>query len=312
MNKNGNTGNAYSAWFIVIGCMSGVLLCVLLLWLTCDDPGDALVIGAATGVMAAVVALSAAVQLTLVPFLKLRRAAFKALGRHGIPAVMRDKTARTCYKGIVALMKGNVVKAEKLLDEALSRSDIRQNQLFCVEWLGHLYEETNNRPKLIWCYRKAVELAPENPDAQCRLGQEYFNDGSLSNAVHCFEQALRYDPNNGYAYYSMAKIHIIRGEDDKAQELFGKLLTINENHPLVYAELAIFSAMKGDRDKSEEYCQKAILCGYREPEELNAKLTAIFDFGQAENVSENDLPQEYYCRFIRDDREEAEKGEENA
>lgn len=301
MNRKGNSGNAYTAWMIVVGCMSGVLLCVLLLWLTSDDLRDALIIGAAIGAMAVLVALSAAIQLTLVPYLKIRRAAFKALGKHGITAVMRDKTARTCYNGITALMKGSVVKAEKLLDEALSRADVRQNQLFCVEWLGHLYEETNNRPKLIWCYRKAVELAPENPDAQCRLGQEYFTEGSLEKSMHCFEQALRYDPNNGYAYYSMAKIHIIRGEDDKAQELFDKLLTINENHPLVYAELAVFSAIKGDREKSEEYCQKAILCGYREPEELNARITAIFNFGQAENVTAEELPHEYYRRVTRED-----------
>ena len=271
-------------------CMSGIILC---------------------GMTLAVVVLSMIFSL-IKEKIDLRRAALKALGKHGLKVVASDESARVAYKGIVKLFQGNYPDAEELLMKSLSMASVRQNQLFCVEWLGRLYEETNNRPKLIWCYRKAVELAPENPDAQCRLGQEYFNDGSLSNAVHCFEQALRYDPNNGYAYYSMAKIHIIRGEDDKARVLFGKLLTINENHPLVYAELAIFSAMKGDRDKSEEYCQKAILCGYREPEELNAKLTAIFDFGQAENVSENDLPQEYYRRFIRDDREEAEKGEENA
>ena len=138
---------------IVIGCMAGVLFCALLLWFTSDDLSDSLSAAAVIGAAVAVVALFAAIQVTIVPFFKIRRAAFKALGRHGITVVMRDKTARTCYKGITALMKGNVVKAEKLLDEALSRSDIRQNQLFCVEWLGHLYEETNNRPKLKWCYR---------------------------------------------------------------------------------------------------------------------------------------------------------------
>lgn len=313
MNKNRNSGSAATSWMIVIGCMAGVLFCALLLWFTSDDMSDSLSAAAVIGAAVAVVALFAAIQVTIVPFFKIRRAAFKALGRHSITVVMRDKTARTCYKGITALMKGNVVKAEKLLDEALSRSDIRQNQLFCVEWLGHLYEETNNRPKLIWCYRKAVELAPENPDAQCRLGQEYYTDGVLDKSMYCFEQALRYDPNNGYAYYSMAKIHIIRGEDDKAQELFDKLLAINESHPLVYAELAIFNAMKGDREKSEEYCQKAILCGYREPEALNARLTAIFEFGQAKNVSGEDLPRDYYRRVTREDiAEDAERGEENA
>lgn len=303
MNKNGNSPNAYSAWMIVVGCISGVLLCALMMWFTSDDLDTALTVAAVMGFMAACVAAVVAVQCTFVPYLKRKKAALTALGSHGISAVMSDKTARTCYKGIYELFKGNCVKAEKLLYEALDRSDVRQNQLFCVEWLGHIYEETRDRSKLMWCYRKAVELAPDNPDAQCRLGQEYFSDGSLDNSMHCFEQALKYDPNNGYAYYSMARIHMIRGEDDKAQELLDRLLTINQSHPLVYEELAMFSAMHGDREKAEEYSSKAMLCGYREPEQLNARITAILKFGQAENVTGEDLPQEYYRRVTISDTE---------
>lgn len=303
MNKNGNSGNAYSAWMIVAGCFSGVMLCVLMMWLTSDDLSMALGVSAAIGFMAVCTAAVIAVQCTLVPYIKIRKAALSALGRHGISAVMRDKTARTCYKGIIALMKGDVVKAERLLDEALSHAEVRQNQLFCVEWLEHIYEETRDRAKLLWCYRKAVELAPDNPDAQCVLGQEYFSEGSLDKSMYCFEQAMKYDPNNGFPYYSMAKIHMIRGEDDKAQELLDRLVSINESHPLVYEELAIFSAMHGDSEKSEEYYQKAILCGYRDPEELNTRITAILKYGQAENVTGEDLPAEFYRRVTREDFE---------
>ena len=97
------------------------------------------------------------------------------------------------------LMKGRYPEAEEKLMRALSISDNRQNQLFCVEWLIKLYEAQENEGQLMWALRKAAEIAPDNPDAQSRLGHAYYNEGKLSSAEYCFEQALRYDPNYGYS-----------------------------------------------------------------------------------------------------------------
>jgi tetratricopeptide (TPR) repeat protein len=238
------------------------------------------------------------IYILLVPYLQRRKAALHALGKSGITKIARDKTARIAYKGIYAFFKDDYPKAEEYLNLALSRSDIRQNQLFCIEWLIKLYEVTENDFKLLWCFRKAVEYAPDNPEAQARLGHAYFTDGKLDKAMYCFEQALRYDPNNGYSYYSMAKIYMVRGEDDKAVETLEQLTKINENHPLVYAELATFAAMRGEREKCEEYYKKAQLCGYNTPDELNKRITAILEFGKAE-ASGADLPREYYRKIVR-------------
>lgn len=172
-----------------------------------------------------------------------RRAALRALGKHGLRILRHDEGARCAYKGILMLMKGRYPEAEEKLMRALSISDNRQNQLFCVEWLIKLYEAQENEGQLMWALRKAAEIAPDNPDAQSRLGHAYYNEGKLSSAEYCFEQALRYDPNYGYSYYSLATIYTLRGEDERALETLKKLVTIQENHPLVYAELATWYAM---------------------------------------------------------------------
>ena len=234
----------------------------------------------------------------LIPHIERRRAALKALGEHGLKKVINDPAAKAAYQGVYAMMEEDYPKAEERLNLAIGLSgDVRQNQLFCIEWLIKLYEQIEADEKLLWCYRKAVEFAPDNPDAQTRLGHAYYVDGRLDNALYCFEQALRYDPNNGYALYSTAKIQMIRGEDDKALETLNLLRKANESHPLVYEQLAIYYAMHGDREKSMEAYQKAQLLGYRDPEELNRRITAIFEFGQAENVTGEHLPSEYYRRI---------------
>lgn len=241
-----------------------------------------------------------------------RRAARRALGKHGLRVLWHDEGARCAYKGILMLTKGRYPEAEEKLMRALSISDNRQNQLFCVEWLIKLYEAQENEGQLMWALRKAAEIAPDNPDAQSRLGHAYYNEGKLSSAEYCFEQALRYDPNYGYSYYSLATIYTLRGEDERALETLKKLVTIQENHPLVYAELATWYAMHDDEKKAEEAYDKAILCGYKDPEELSKRMTALRMFNHAENATGNDLPRDYYRYIEKEETEETVKEDTDA
>lgn len=238
----------------------------------------------------------------LIPYISLRKAAIRALGKDGIKVLRRDKTAKLAYKGIYALLDGKYPEAESFLQEALALADVRQNQMFCVEWLIKLYEAMENEAKIRWCYRKAVEYSPDNPEAQSRLGHAYFAEGNLDKAEYCFEQALRYDPNNGYSYYSLVKIYLVRGEDERAFETLEKLIKINENHPLAHSEFANYYAMQGNREKAEEECKKAQLCGYKEPEELNRRINAILSFNETE-FSGEDLPSLYYRRIEKTEQE---------
>lgn len=241
-----------------------------------------------------------------------RRAAVKALGKHGLRVLWHDEGARCAYKGILMLTKGRYPEGEEKLMRALSISDNRQNQLFCVEWLIKLYEAQENEGQLMWALRKAAEIAPDNPDAQSRLGHAYYNEGKLSSAEYCFEQALRYDPNYGYSYYSLATIYTLRGEDERALETLKKLVTIQENHPLVYAELATWYAMHDDEKNAEESYDKAILCGYKDPEELSKRMTALRMFNHAENATGNDLPRDYYRYIEKEETEETVKEDTDA
>ena len=271
-----------------------VLCAFAIIFISDLNIGTIAAVAAVCGFASMVTALYVIVKYIFKPYIDRRRAALRALGTHGVSKVNKDPTARLAYKGIYEFFKQNFAKSEEYLNLALSRSDFRQNQLFCIEWLIHLYEAAD---KLLWCYRKAAEYAPDNPEFQSRLGHVYYVDGKLDKAMYCFEQALRYDPNHGYSYYSIAKIQIVRGEDKKAEETLNTLIKINENHPLVYSELATLAAMHGENERCEEYYKKALLCGYKDPDELQKRISAIMKFGNTEGVDGGDLPNEYYRRI---------------
>ena len=277
----------------IVGAFSGVILTIFFL------PDDAPFLFEIGGIFAgaAFLALLTFVLANFVaPHQAKKKAAIRALGKDGIKLVRHDEIAKLAYKGIYSLLDGKLVQAEEYLQQALAHTDTRQNQMFCVEWLIRLYEATENDSKLMWCYRKAVEYAPENPDAQSRLGHAYFSEGKLDQATYCFEQAIRYDPNNGYSYFSLAKIQMVRGEDEKAFETLQKLVKINENHPLCHAELADWYAMHGDAEKAEEECKKAQLCGMQNPEELNKRINAMLSFHKTD-YDGKDLPEMFYRKI---------------
>ncbi len=254
----------------------------------------------------AVLALDITVLLTK-DYFRCRRNAIRAMGKDGFKAVMKDKVAREAYKGVYQLLKGDLLKAEDHLTMALMMSDIRQNQVFCIEWLIRVHEQYNDSSKLLWCYRKAAEYAPDNPEVQSRLGHAYFVDGRLDKAMYCFEQAIHYDPNHGYSHYSIAKIHMVRGEDEKAIKVLEDLIKIQENHPLIYSELATIYAMQKNDDKCREYYEKSIMCGYERPEQLARRMTAIYEFNNANGADGDDLPKEYYRHIAKDEEEKREK-----
>ncbi len=231
----------------------------------------------------------------------LRIAAVRALGKHGLKVMAKEESARTAYKGILKFMQGHYADAEELLQSALSMSEIQQNRLFCIEWLIKLYEIQDNEGRTLWCFRRAAEIAPDNPTVQSRLGHAYYADGKLSNAEYCFEQALKYDPNNGYSYFCLAKIYMVRGEDKKAFDTLKTLEGIQSSHPLVNAELATWYAMHDDEQKAEEYYDKAVLCGYIEPDKLSKRMTALRMFNHAPDASGADLPHEYYRHIEKED-----------
>ena len=308
-NKDKNRKFISSLMSFIVGCFFGVV--IMFLYVPDDIPFLAAV-SSLFGLAAFLALVTFVLSDFVMPYRNKKKAAVRALGKDGLKIVRRDETAKLAYKGIYAIMDGKYPQAEEYLQQALAHSDVRQNQMFCVEWLIRLYEAMENESKMLWCYRKAVEYSPDNAEAQSRLGHAYFADGKLDQAMYCFEQALRYDPNNGYSYFSIAKIQLIRGQDSTAFETLQKLVKINENHPLCHAELADYYAMQNNREKAEEECKKAQLCGIKDPDELNKRINAMLSFHETE-FSGGDLPTMYYRKIDKSEgKSDVHRGGHNA
>ncbi len=277
---------------------------ILLLFFMFDPVQDRLlIIYALCAMLAVVIGVSGAalVNLTFGRYVERRRKAMLLMGKDGFKAVVKDKVARIAYKGVYEFVKGNLPVAEEHFTKALDLSDIRQNQIFCIEWLIRVHEAYNDNGRLMWCYRKAAEYSPDNPEVQSRLGHAYVVNGQLDKALYCFEQALHYDPNHSFSTFNIAKIKMLRGEDAEARNLLEELSRRQQNHPLVFSELSVICAIMGDEEKCSEYYKKAIMCGYDNPGKLSACLTAIKEYNNADGASGSDLPTDYYRHIVKEE-----------
>ena len=148
---------------------------------------------------------------------------------------------------------------------ALSISDNRQNQHFCVEWLIKLYEAQENEGQLMWALRKAAEIAPDNPDAQSRLGHAYYNEGKLSSRNTALSRRSGTTLTIGYSYYSLATIYTLRGEDERALETLKKLVTIRKNWLVCRLSRHGTQCTTMRRTPRKHTTRRYFVCGYKDP-----------------------------------------------
>ncbi|MGN0648937.1 MAG: tetratricopeptide repeat protein [Oscillospiraceae bacterium] len=310
MNKHKNTDIA-SAAVIVFSILLAIAYVIIMNKLVYAAGGMLYVELGAIQLTALMISLEVTAVVTvllvryLMPYIIRRQEALASLGENSFGKLAKDPTARLAYRGVYYVLDNKTAQAEKYLEQAINRADNSTNQLFCYEWLIRLYENDPDKykDKLMWCYRKTAEIAPDNARLQCRLGQMYYSDGRLDNALYCFEQSIKYNPFEGFAYYMTAKIQLIRGEDERCLETLNKLLEINESHPLVYGELAIYYAMHDDIEKCDECFNKAMLCGHRDAMTLERNIDAIKRYRRGETYYGDYLPEDYYRRVEKKDRE---------
>lgn len=94
--------------------------------------------------------------------------------------------------------------------------------------LGNVYFDTDQFPKAIGAYEKALALKPDTPDVWTDLGIMYHRDGRPQRAIECFDQAMVVDPKHEHARFNKGIVLIHDLEDQTAAiQAWDELLEIN-------------------------------------------------------------------------------------
>ena len=81
--------------------------------------------------------------------------------------------------------------------------------------------------RAIKCYRRTVELNPNDVEAWNNLGNAYAQKGDTENAIRAYTNALLVDPNYAEAWYNKARSHYVIGDFERAIAYAERAIELN-------------------------------------------------------------------------------------
>lgn len=166
------------------------------------------------------------------------------------------EAARANVRLAVAYMqRGNYEAAMEKLERALEQ-DPKSSEAETT--LGVLYETLGNREEAGLHYRKAVQLAPEEPNVHNNYGTWLCQDGRMKQAEKQFMEAIN-SPFYGtpeVAYTNAGSCAMRDDQVAKAEQYFRRALEANARYPDALFQMASLKYQQGDYMRARAFMQR--------------------------------------------------------
>ncbi len=140
-----------------------------------------------------------------------------------------------------------------------------------IERQSELDQETDNFDSLnsdldtqskdeeaIECYRKAIEIDPNNISMYNQLGLSLHAQGKDEEAIECYHKAMKIDPNDAFVHNNLGLSLSTQGKDEEAIKYYRKAIEIEPNNATMHGNLGYSLSIQGSYAEATECYQKAI------------------------------------------------------
>jgi tetratricopeptide (TPR) repeat protein len=124
-------------------------------------------------------------------------------------------------------------------------------------------------------YRRALEIAPNNPKVMLAMGKALFLTGQRKEARAFFQQTIELDPKSDEAYFQMGVILQIDKNLQEAVRMFLKALALQPENENVYNNLGVALLEQKKFPEAIKYLNKALDIN---PENINARYNLGMSF----------------------------------
>ena len=107
-------------------------------------------------------------------------------------------------------------------------------------------------------YSKVLELNPDLPDIQVRIGMTYMSGEDPMTGIQMMRKVSEEHPDNELAQFELGMLSVTTGQYDKAIERFEKLLRLNEGNGEAHFYLGYCYFEKDEHEKAREQFEKVI------------------------------------------------------
>lgn len=126
-------------------------------------------------------------------------------------------------------------------------------------WQGCYLQKAKKYKKAIECFKEAIRLEPDNPNAHYGLGYTYAEFGDYEQAIKSYQQVLRNDPDCAFAHVNLGRIYDDLGDNKKATKSYQQAIRSDPDCAYAYYNLAFQYSFTSDKnDEVIKLCKQAI------------------------------------------------------
>jgi len=157
----------------------------------------------------------------------------------------------TIEQEVVALKKEELKFTEQLIREFPNNEDP-------LVLMGNVYRKQGNSTEAEKCWKKALELNPERPDAYNGMGWTAFEKGEYEKAITFWRKAIEINPKIPAVHNSIAQTLIVLGRYDEVIKEAEEELKITPQSSLSYFLLGQGHLKLKEYDKAKKYYETAL------------------------------------------------------
>jgi tetratricopeptide (TPR) repeat protein len=167
--------------------------------------------------------------------------------------------------GVIATREGRLADSVPCFLEALR---LNPHHLLSLDNLGNAYRSQKRWDDARVVLERAVEVAPQDPEANYSLGMVFAQTGDNSKAYEYLQRALKARPIYPEALNNLGVLYLVTQRRDQAVESFEQSIRVAPAFDQSYLNLARVYALEGERDKARNVLLDLLK---QHPDHLQAK-----------------------------------------
>ena len=167
--------------------------------------------------------------------------------------------------GVIATREGRVDDSVPCFMEALR---LNPHHLLSLDNLGNAYRSQKRWDEARKTLELAVEVAPQDPEANYSLGMVFAQTDDTAKAYEYLQRALKARPVYPEALNNLGVLYLVTQRRDQAVESFEQCIRVGPTFDQAYLNLARVYALEGTRDKARSVLLELLK---QHPDHLQAK-----------------------------------------
>ncbi len=150
--------------------------------------------------------------------------------------------------------------AALMTKQAELETEVARNPQNCeaLNLLGIIYSHKGKLAQSEQCYKRSLQLTPQQPITLCNLGKLYRKMMKIEAAIWCFNQALKLDASDIIAYMELGSALWEMGRWPQAVKVYELVLKLQPNHLEASSMLALTWLSAGEKQKAADLCRRML------------------------------------------------------